>query len=252
MGAALPSLRFRAVSKRFRTAARDVWALRELDLCCEPGRLTCVLGPSGCGKTTLLRLAAGLDQPTAGEVLLDGADARVPGRLGLVSQEGGLFPWRTALANVALGLEIQALPRRERLARARRTLRAVGLPLETERCFPHELSGGMRQRVVLARALCPDPKVLLMDEPFASLDEPTRHRLQEQLLALCADRARTVLFVTHSIDEALFLADRIVVLAAGRRIDQFPVELCRPRSRLAADFSGLLLRVRRLIEAGAT
>ncbi len=240
------AIRFESVSKCFLAPVRgEVWALRDIDLACEAGKLTCVLGPSGCGKTTLLRIAAGLDQPTSGQVLVN-CRCRA-GRPGLVSQEGDLLPWRRALANVLLGLEVQSVPRAQRKARARAALRRVGLGEELEECFPHELSGGMRQRVAIARALCPNPRIILMDEPFASLDEPMRYRLQEELLALWAQDPRTIVFVTHSIEEAVFLADRIVILAEGRKVREFAIELPRPRDRLAAEFARLLLDVRRSV-----
>ncbi|MBL7134709.1 MAG: ABC transporter ATP-binding protein [Phycisphaerae bacterium] len=139
------------------------------------------------------------------------------------------------------------MPRAQRKARARAALRRVGLGEELEECFPHELSGGMRQRVAIARALCPNPRIILMDEPFASLDEPMRHRLQEELLALWAQDPRTIVFVTHSIDEAVFLADRIVILAGGRKVRELAIELPRPRDRLAEEFARLLLDIRRSV-----
>ena len=238
------AIRFEAVSKCFRTPGRgEVWALRDVELACEAGKLTCVLGPSGCGKTTLLRLAAGLETPTAGRVIVQ-CDCP-SGQPGLVSQEGDLLPWRRVLANVALGPEIRRVPRPQRLARARAVLRRVGLGPEVERSFAHELSGGMRQRVALARALCGEPRILLIDEPFASLDEPMRHRLQEELLALWTDDPRTIVFVTHSIDEAVFLADRIVLLADGRKVREVPVDLPHPRDRVADDFARTALSVRK-------
>ena len=177
-------IRFENVSKCFTTAARgEVWALRDFSLLCRAGELTCVLGPSGCGKTTLLRLAAGLETPTAGNVRVSGRNVSgPPENIGLVSQEGDLLPWRRVWRNVALGLEIRREPRRVRKLRALETLGRLDLPDGVARSFPHELSGGMRQRVALARALCPNPRVLLMDEPFSGVDEPTRNRLQGELL----------------------------------------------------------------------
>lgn len=242
-------IRFENVSKRFTTPARgDVWALRGIDLTCPPGELTCVVGPSGCGKTTLLRVAAGLETPTAGRVTMDGRTvAGPPADIGLVSQEGDLLPWRRVWRNVALGLEIRGLKRRLRRRRALETIRRVRLPDEVARSFPHELSGGMRQRVALARALCPTPRVLLMDEPFSRLDEPTRHRLQAELLELWLADRQTVLFVTHSIEEAVFLADRIVVMTFGRTVRTIDVALPRPRDRLCKPFVEVLLAVRRAL-----
>lgn len=240
-------IRFEAVSKCFVTPARpEVWALRDFHLICPDGQLTCVVGPSGCGKTTLLRLAANLDFPTSGRVLMRGRPLDgPPAGVGLVSQEGTLLPWRRALANVTLGLEIRGMGRAERRAAARAVLERVHLGRDVERSYPHELSGGMRQRLALARALCPNPRILLMDEPFASVDEPTRHHLQGDLLGVWAADGQTILFVTHSIEEAVYLADRVVVMTFGRTVAEIPVPLPRPRDRLAQEFIDLLLVVRR-------
>jgi len=241
-------IRFERVSRCFRTPARgDVWALRDFDLACHSGELTCVVGPSGCGKTTLLRLAAGLEPPTSGRVIVNGKPAsdEPPQGIGLVSQEGHLLPWRRVLDNVALGLEIRGVPRADRKRLARRVLQRVHLPLSVARSFPHELSGGMRQRVALARTLCPDPRVLLMDEPFVNLDEPTRHDLQRELLDLWKADGQTILFVTHSIEEAVFLADRVVVMTFARTVADIRLEIPRPRDRLSESFVEMLLEVRR-------
>jgi len=247
-------IRFENVGKCFTTAARgEVWALRDLSLTCPAGELTCVVGPSGCGKTTLLRMAAGLETPTAGVVRVDGQSvAGPPADIGLVSQEGDLLPWRRVGRNVALGLEIRHIPRRVRKARVLKTLGRLGLPENVVRSFPHELSGGMRQRVALARALCPNPRVLLMDEPFSSVDEPTRNRLQGELLALWQADRQTVLYVTHSIEEAVFLADRVVVMTFGRVVQTIDVALRRPRDRLGEAFVKVLLTVRRALAEHAT
>lgn len=242
-------IRFESISRRFTTPARgDVWALRDVSFAVARASLTCVLGPSGCGKTTLLRLAAGLEAPTGGRVLVaDRPVAGPPEGVGLVSQEGNLLPWRRVLRNVALGLEIRRERRRARRRRALEAVRRVGLPAEVSRSLPHELSAGMRQRVALARALCPNPRILLMDEPFSRLDEPTRHRLQAELLDLWLADRQTVLFVTHSIEEAAFLADRIVVMTFGRVCRTFDVDLPRPRDRLSDAFVDVLLKVRRAL-----
>ena len=243
-------IHFENVSKRFITPGRgQVWALRDVDLSCRAGQLTCILGASGCGKTTLLRMAAGLETPTAGRVRVCSRPVSGPPEdIGVISQEGDLLPWRRALSNVKLGLEIQRIPRRQRRRQARDALRRVGLGPDIERSFPHELSGGMRQRVAIARALCTQPRILLMDEPFVSLDEPMRHKLQEDLLALWQQDPRTLLFVTHSIEEAVFLADRVVILAAGRKVRDLPVDLPRPRERLSPSFARLLLEIRKNFE----
>jgi len=167
--------------------------------------------------------------------------------VGMVSQEGAVLPWRRVLDNVCLGLEIRGVARSRRRARARQALRRVHLPAGIERSYPHELSGGMRQRVALATALCPNPGILLMDEPFASVDEPTRHRLQDDLLGLWSAGRQSVLFVTHSVEEAAFLADRIIIMTIGRTVASIPVHLDRPRGRFSDAFVGLLLHVRRAL-----
>jgi NitT/TauT family transport system ATP-binding protein len=242
-------IRFEKTGKCYRTPQRgDVWAVRDVDLTCRKGQLTCVLGPSGCGKTTLLRLAAGLEPATIGQVFVEGAAMSAPtGTMGLVSQEGDLLPWRRVLENVALGLEIRGEDRKTRKDRALAAIQRMGLPAEIARSLPHELSGGMRQRVALARALCPNPPILLMDEPFSRLDEMTRHRLQNELLELWLADRRTVLFVTHSIEEAVFLADRVIVMTFGSIVADFPVDLSRPRDRLSPEFVDVFLRVRQAL-----
>lgn len=239
------ALRFEGVSHTYRTPARTVEALRDVNLHCPPGGVTCVVGPSGCGKTTLLRLAAGLENPTAGSVRLgEQAIAAPRPEVGMISQEGTLLPWRKVLANVTLGLEIRGTARRVRIRRAMEALRTLGLSRSVAGSYPHELSGGMRQRVALAQMLCTAPEVLLMDEPFAALDEPTRYRLQEQLLELWKTTHRTILFVTHSLEEAVYLADRLVVLTDGRVHAVEDLCLPRPRDRFGEELVGVLRRLR--------
>lgn len=198
---------FRGVRRSF---DQGVTALADFDLEIEEGELVALLGPSGCGKSTLLRLVSGLDRPNAGEVTTSIADA--PNAVGYVFQDAHLLPWRTVLENVELPLELAGTPAAQRKQAAREALEAVELS-EAESRLPHELSGGMRMRVSIARALVTRPKLLLLDEPFAALDEITRHRLDERLRTLWATRGLTVLFVTHSIAEAVFLAERAVVLS---------------------------------------
>ncbi len=234
------------LSKCYRSDGRGVvWAVRDFSLTCPAGELTCVLGPSGCGKTTLLRLVAGLDRPADGTVTVHGNPVDgPPAGIAMVSQQGDLLPWRRVRDNVAIALELAGVPRRVRFRRAMRALRRAGLPGDVASSYPHELSGGMRQRVALARAICGEPKMLLMDEPFSSLDEPTCHRLQAELLDLwLADRS-TVLVVTHNSEEAVYLADRIVVMNAGGKVADFRVDLSRPRNRLGEDFIAVLAKVR--------
>jgi NitT/TauT family transport system ATP-binding protein len=211
-----------------------------------------VLGPSGCGKTTLARIVVGLDREISGEVLLDGAAAGPPGPdRCLVFQNYGLLPWRTVLANVELGLEIQGVPRGRRRATALEYLDMVGLS-GFEKRFPHQISGGMQQRTGLARALATRPEMLVMDEPFGALDAQMRTLLQDELLRICELVQSTVLFVTHSIDEAVYLSDRIVVFSArpGRPVADVNVDLPRPRSdqmRAAPEFAAIRKQVSDLL-----
>jgi NitT/TauT family transport system ATP-binding protein len=188
-------------------------ALNNITLDFPEGQLTSVLGPSGCGKTTLLKIIAGLISPTHGEVIVDGRRVSGPGpERAFVFQDFALIPWATVLRNVAFGLELRGMRAAERKAIAEQQIAAVGLK-GFESAYPHELSGGMRQRVGLARALSVNAKVLLMDEPFSAVDEQTRRKFQEDLLQLIASRDRTFIFVTHSIEEAVYVSDRIVLLS---------------------------------------
>ena len=199
----------RGVSKRYATG---VEALRGVTVAFPRGRLTTLLGPSGCGKTTLLKIVAGLVQATNGEVLVQGRRVEGPGpERAFVFQDFALLPWATVLRNVAFGLELRGVPREAREETARRWIGEVGLA-GFEQSYPHQLSGGMRQRVGLARALAVDADIILMDEPFSAVDEQTRRKFQEDLLVLLRDRGRTVIFVTHSIEEAVYLSDQIVLL----------------------------------------
>jgi NitT/TauT family transport system ATP-binding protein len=190
-----------------------VEALRNISLDFPEGKLSTLLGPSGCGKTTLLKIIAGLIPATGGAVLVDGRPVTGPGpERAFVFQDFALMPWASVLRNVAFGLELRGVARSEREAVAERYIASVGLK-GFEKSYPHQLSGGMRQRVGLARALAVDARVLLMDEPFSAVDEQTRRKFQEDLLALVARERKTFLFVTHSIEEAVYLSDRIVLLS---------------------------------------
>jgi NitT/TauT family transport system ATP-binding protein len=214
-------------------------AIENLNLTVRDKEFVCILGPSGCGKTTLLRMIAGLDTAGSGTILLDGEQITGPNpKVGIVFQEYSLFPWRNVLDNVAFGLEMRGIGRDERSRLAEQYLDLVGLT-QFARSYPSELSGGMRQRVAVARALALDPVVLLMDEPFGALDAQTRNMLQHELLGIWEKTKKTVLFITHSVDEAVFLADRIVVLTPrpGRVCETIPLELPRPRDRTSVEFA---------------
>jgi ABC-type nitrate/sulfonate/bicarbonate transport system ATPase subunit len=213
---------------------RDVVpVLADINLSVRDGEFVCILGPSGCGKTTLLRLLAGLIRPDHGEVVIDGHPVSGPGPdRGMVFQDFALLPWADVLTNIAFGLELRGMAHPNRLARAQVLAGAVGLT-GFEHHHPRQLSGGMQQRVGLARALAIDPAILLMDEPFSALDSQTRRGLQEDLLALHADNHKTIVFVTHSVDEAVRLGDRIVLLSSRpATVDELvTVDLPRPRPR---------------------
>ena len=220
---------------------RRVVALQDLDLDVAEGEFVCLLGPSGCGKSTLLLIAAGLQSPTRGRVTIDERLITGPGPdRGVLFQQLVLFPWRTAIENVAFGLEMQRLPRAAARARAAEFLELVGL-VEFADAFPHEMSGGMQQRVAIARLLAHKPEVLLMDEPFGALDVQTRMHMARELARIWQHARRTVLFVTHSVDEAIYLGDRVAVMSArpGRIKASVPVPLSRPRDLAGHDFNEL-------------
>ena len=223
----------RGVSQRFGADGAAVTALESIDLEIPDGQFASVVGPSGCGKSTLLSLVAGLRRPSSGTVLCDGEPmtAPMPRKVGMIFQEANLLPWLSAVDNVAFPLKLRRVAKAERLAAARRMLELTGLA-GFENRLPHQLSGGMKQRVSIARGLVQNPAVLLMDEPFASLDEQTRMVLGDELLRIWSETRKTVLFVTHSLNEAVYLADRVIVLSArpGRVVDDVAVDLPRPRS----------------------
>ena len=208
-----------------------VEALRDVSLAVGAEEFVALLGPSGCGKSTLLSIVAGLLRPSAGHVFLEGELAPGQSATAMVFQEFALFPWRTVQTNVEFGLEELGVRARERAARARDYIALTGLG-GFEARYPHQLSGGMRQRVGIARALAVDPAVLLMDEPFSALDAQTRQLMQEELLLIWERTRKTILYVTHNIQEAVYLADRVVVLSRrpGRVLAMVPVELGRPRA----------------------
>lgn len=230
-------LEIRNVTKTFKTEEGELTALDRINLEVKPSEFLCIIGPSGCGKSTLLRLIAGLDEPSSGEIILDGKELRGPSPdRGMVFQEYSLFPWRTVLKNVTFGLEICGFEKGERYKIATAYIELVGLK-GFENRYPYELSGGMKQRVAIARALATEPSILLMDEPFGSVDAQTRNVLQEELLVIWERTKRTILFVTHSVDEAVYLADRVVVMSArpGCLVKCLAIDIPRPRKRTSLD-----------------
>nr|WP_249038747.1 ABC transporter ATP-binding protein [Haloterrigena salifodinae] len=234
------------LSKRYDSRGARLEALADVSLEVADGEFCCVVGPSGCGKTTLLRLIAGLESPTAGRVLVDGDPVTEPGvDRGMVFQEDALFPWRTVRGNVRFGLDRPACDCPDCEARVRDLLELVGLSGFGD-AYPRDLSGGMKQRVGIARALAVDPEVLLLDEPFASLDSGTRERLHGELLEIWRETDKTVLFVTHDIEEAIALGDRVVVMddRPGRVDDVVDVRLERPRDRASTAFVETVARIR--------
>jgi NitT/TauT family transport system ATP-binding protein len=220
------------VSKWFRTSRATVHALDNITLTVAPGEFLCLVGPSGCGKSTLLDIIAGLTVPDSGNVLADGQPIVGPGRHRLVMfQESALFPWLDVFGNVMFGLKReQSLTRQQKHEIAERHLELVGLT-RFKKAYTHELSGGMKQRVALARSLAPDPRVLLMDEPFAALDALTRERLYGDLQEIWERRRKTIILVTHNVREAVCLGDRVVLMSPnpGHICEEFPVTLPRPR-----------------------
>jgi NitT/TauT family transport system ATP-binding protein len=244
-----PAVRIEGVRKAFRTGGREVLALDGIDLTIAPGELVCLLGPSGCGKSTLLNAIAGFAPPTDGTLTANGRSVVGPGPdRGMVFQEYALFPWMTVEANVAFGLELKGEPREAIARRVEALLRQLGLWEFRDR-FPKDLSGGMRQRVAIARVLAIDPPMLLMDEPFGALDALTRRNLQDELLRLWSSLKKTIVFVTHGIEEAIYLADRVVVMTyrPGRVKRIVPVALPRPRDTASPEFNALKREVSQLV-----
>lgn len=232
------SIGMRDLSKSFVKGKRTVVAIDDFDLDVNEGEIVCLLGPSGCGKTTVLRIVAGLETPTSGRIVVSGKPVSGSGPdRGMVFQEFALFPWRTVRKNIEFGLEMKGVPPGKRAEASARYIDLVGLK-GFEDSHPKELSGGMKQRVGIARALANDPSVLLMDEPFGSLDAQTRNLMQKELLRIWAATQKTILFVTHSVDEAVYLADRIVIMTArpGKVREIIEVILPRPRDRTSREF----------------
>ncbi|EMA55939.1 ABC transporter ATP-binding protein [Halococcus salifodinae] len=249
-----PEILVDGVSKRYESERQSVQALSNVQFTVESGEFVCLVGPSGCGKTTLLRAVAGIEAPTAGTVVIDGETVDGPDTdCGMVFQEYGLFPWLTVQENVCFGLERQGMAREACDNRCHEMLDLVGLDGVAD-AYPKELSGGMKQRVAVARALAVDPDVLLMDEPFGSVDARTRERLHAELLDIWQETGKTTLFVTHEVNEAALLGDRVVVMSPepGRVKEIVDVDLSRPRSRTDGSFVEYTERIRALIGGEAT
>jgi NitT/TauT family transport system ATP-binding protein len=241
-------LEVRDLTKTFRRGTRTVEAIAGFSLAIESGEFVSIVGPSGCGKSTFLHILGGFEPADGGGMLLNGAPIAGPGPdRGMLFQEFALFPWRSVIGNVGWALEVQGVPKAERRRRAEKYLALVGLSGFAD-AYPAELSGGMKQRVALARVLAFEPRILLMDEPFGALDAQTRELMQEELNAIWQQTRNTVLFVTHDIEEAVYLSDRVIVFTArpGRLKDEIRIELPRPRSidvKKSADYLAYRNRV---------
>ena len=239
----------RGVNKSFQAGDREIVALKDIELEIPNGQFVCLLGPSGCGKSTLLNAIAGFSLPSSGSIVTDGKEVTAPGPdRGMVFQEYALFPWMTVEANIAFGLEIKKMPKEEIVARVSGLLSMLGLSDFRSR-FPKDLSGGMRQRVAIARVLALDSPILLMDEPFGALDALTRRNLQDELLRIWSELKKTVIFVTHSIEEAIYLADRVVVMTyrPGTVKRDILVDLPRLRDPSSPEFNALKRELGQLV-----
>jgi len=240
------------LTKIFYTNQKKVVALDNIDLSVKEGEFLCIVGPSGCGKTTLLRILAGLEKQTWGKLVIRSKNPEKP-LTSMVFQGDSVFPWMTVKENVAYSLRIKGLPKSERLRIAGRYIKLMGLEGFAD-AFPHQLSGGMKQRINVARAFVSDPEILLMDEPFGALDEQNRLLLQQELLKIWEGSGKTSLFITHSIDEALVLADRIMVMTAhpGKVKAIVPVDIPRPRDilslRSSPNFGALFKQIWELLQ----
>jgi nitrate ABC transporter ATP-binding subunit len=236
-----PHIAIRGVTKRFQLGDGDVDALARIDLTIGHGEFVCLIGASGCGKSTLLRIVAGFEEPTTGEVAVEGKPVTGPGSdRGMVFQDYALFPWMTVRQNIGFGPRQRQLPRKEIEEIADEFVRLVGLERAANR-YPSQLSGGMKQRVAIARVLANNANILLMDEPFGALDALTREQLQHELLHIWSRSRVTILFVTHSVEEAALLADRVLVMSAGpgRIESDIRIDLPRPRDVSSPEFNAV-------------
>jgi NitT/TauT family transport system ATP-binding protein len=242
-------IEIKGISKIWGANARNeggLVALAPLDLEIMAGEFVVLLGPSGCGKSTLLRLIAGLEQPTTGEVRIEGRLVKGPSwERGMIFQDYALFPWRSVIDNITFGLEARGIAKGQRQEKARQLIQLVGLA-GFEHSYPGQLSGGMQQRVALVRALANEPTVLLMDEPFSAVDSQTRETLQDEILKLWQVTGKTIVFVTHDIAEAAYLADRVITMAArpGRIKNQTTLDMPRPRDRVSPQFVSIARALR--------
>lgn len=243
-------LQIKNVRKWFDGGERRLLVIDGVSLNVMEGEFVSILGPSGCGKTTLLRIIAGLERQDEGEVLLRGKPIKGPGQdRAMVFQDYALFPWRNVLGNILFGLEIRNIPKKEALEKAKRFIKLVGLE-GFEKSYPHELSGGMRQRVALARALVCEPEILLMDEPLSALDAQTRNVMQAELVRIWNETKTTIIYVTHNIEEAVYMADRIAVLSKrpAKLLELVEVNMDRPRDRFSKEFIDLRAKIFRLMQ----
>lgn len=228
-----PKIEISGLSKVYKGRNGDVTALQNTDLTIRQNEFVCVVGPSGCGKTTLLNIIAGLEEATSGSVKVDGNEVKGPGKdRGVVFQQYALFPWKTVQKNVEFGLKLRGLSKKERMETAQRYLEIVGLK-DFAQAYPKELSGGMKQRVAIARAYAVQPEVLLMDEPFGALDAQTRAQLQEELLKTWQREQKTCFFITHDVEEAVILAQKVIIMSArpGRIKEIVEVDIPYPRDQ---------------------
>jgi NitT/TauT family transport system ATP-binding protein len=249
--ATTPIIEIKGVSKQFELQDQRIEALRDANLRLAKGEFVCLIGASGCGKSTLLRICAGFEQPSKGEALMWGKPIAGPAPdRGMVFQDYGLFPWLTVRRNIAFGPTARGLASAEVKATVERFISLIGLQRFAE-AYPHQLSGGMKQRVAIARVLANDAELVLMDEPFGALDAMTRERLQDELLDIWQRTGLTVMFVTHSIEEAIFLADRVVVMSPGPgRIEtEMRIDLPRPRDVSAPDFNDIRRELSRMLHS---